>query len=666
MSLTITIKDKTFELPAEGDNGNQEIDTKEEAEAALSHLPEGSTDSVTVGERSYTRAQLTDIRDGKGADAAEKKEGSSGMPGGVSHGISLEGGAQGGLGDNGHLMGNANLTYRLGIPLLTGNIGALLTPFLGLGIGHASSDYQTPGGEDANSAYTNIGAMFGLDFTMYPAFDKAPVFFGVGARTNIGGLMTEESTTVSTPANCEPGDFGRSECEPSAGPRTGNAGTTGLKNPDAGSSRGTNGAAIDLTFPITLGADVLRGDFGNLQLFGSFVPGISFVLPSDGHGFSYPTVGGAGGVRVNFGGNASKPSVVDEDHDGIEDSKDECKGTKPGIEVDDKGCEKTPEGPVEIKGATIDATVSAADDAQQFTVKFNPPVTGEVKSASIVDSKGKTVTEAEVDPTKLNQTGEVTVKPKSKLAEGDYTVVINMEVDGKPAVAKAPLKVAGNFNVTDFGTSLKGTVAPGASFSVEQNMSAEGTLTVVYQKKTDTGKRGAIAGKDDAIGKMGVGQSKRENLAVKDLTPGEYFVDFVYESGGTKVIKTVSITVAEKPKTAEVSGVTVLTGTSPYVGDPLSVKVTLKNKAAADTKVKVNVGGANAEGTIKKDSDTVDVQVWGRNEAIPRAGQGTHTIKVTPEGGTEFAGPQVRVGWGGGSGQTTNTNKGKLPGAGNR
>jgi hypothetical protein len=673
MSLTITVRPNgatsggdTHELPADGDNGNQEIDTKGEAEAALAFLPEQSADTpadkinkIVVGDKEYTRAQLIEIRD-KPAAPSDSESGSV-MGDGPSHGIFIEGGYQGGLGDLGHNGGSVRFGYRPGFTLLNGDTRLTLDPSLGLDIGHYGMEYETPGGEMADSSFTRYGGILGLDLRIIPPILDHRLWASLGARFGVGGFGTADSTTVSTPTGCTPDEFGRQECEPGAGPQTGNAGTTGLINPDAGSSRGTSGAYLYTGIPLTLGFDIARGAFGNLQATGSFEPGFTQLLPTDGHGFGYWSLGGFLGFRANFGGGAVEKSnaPADKDGDGVTDEKDKCPGTLAGVEVGEDGCEKE-EGVTEIKGATIDATVSAADDAQQFTVKFNPPVTGEVKSAKIVDAKGKTVTEAEVDPTKLNQTGEVVVKPKAKLEAGDYTVVINMEVDGKPAVAKAPLKVAGDFKVSDFGTSLKGNTAPGASFSVEQNLSAEGTLTVVYQKKTDTGKRGAIAGKDDAIGKMNSGQSKRENLTVKDLPPGEYFVDFVYESNGTKVVRTTAITVAEKPKTADVSDIKILTGTSPYQNDPLSVKVTLKTKAAADTKVKVNVGNASAEGTIKKDSDSVDVQVWGYGEAMKKAGRGTFPVKATPEGGTEFSGPSVTVGIGGGGPGPTPKPKVKL------
>ncbi len=644
MSITITVrpkgaasggKDQTIE-------GDGAIDSKEEATAALTFLPEGSTDAVVVGKDSYTREKLVEIRDAK-KDAAK---GGTVLGDGASHGIAVEGSGSAGLGDPtkcetiegkvvcgdpGHSGGGFALRYVAGIPLLNGPVSLFLDPTFGFRLNTGSLDYKLPGGGDANSSFTSVGGTVGADLRILPTIANSKIFWAaLGVRLGVGGLLTADSEMVSVPASCEPDEFGRTECEPGAGPRKGNAGTKGIYNPRTQNSRGAGGVTLDFDIPLTLGADVARGDWGSFGLFAQFVPGVTGVLPSDGDSFSYWRVGGGGGAVVRFGGSAAK--------------KPDAPEVKPKAKPED-------EKPTEIKGATIDATVSAADDAQQFTVKFNPPVTGEVTGAHIVDAKGKKVTDADVDPTKLDKTGEVVVKPKTALTAGDYTVVIEMTVDGKPAVAKAALKVSGDFKVADFATSLKGDVTQGASYSVEQKLSSEATLTVVYVKKTDTGRRGAIAGKDDTVGKMGTGTNKRENLAVKsDLPAGEYFVDFVYEKDGVKVVRTSSIKIAEKPKTVEAASIR-KTGSNPYLGDGLSVWVTLEKEALEDTPVEVVVGNAKQTGTVKKgqkESDEIKMWSQGFGNARRAAGGGEHVIKATPKGGKTLNGDTIKVPAGGG------------------
>ncbi|HSA59188.1 MAG TPA: hypothetical protein VLJ37_05835 [bacterium] len=627
MSITITVRPKDAasggkDQTIEGDGA---IDTKEEAEAALTYLPEGSTDTVVAGKDTYTREKLIEIRDGK-KDAP--KDG-GGVNDGVNHGIALKGNGYGGVSDPAHGGGGFSLTYVPGIPLLTGDTRLFLDPSFGFRLNSGSMDYQLPGGGEASSSFLSYGATLGAALRLVPPVLDHRLWAGLGVDFGIAGFSSPDSEMVSLPPSCTPGDFGRGECEPGAGPRSGNAGTKGLFNPRVGNSRGASGVALDFDIPLTVGVDIARGDWGNLGLFAQFIPGVTGVLPGDGDGFSFWRVGGGGGVAVRFGGSAVEK--------------------KPAADVKPKKADG--EKPVEIKGATIDATVSAADDAQQFTVKFNPPVTGEVKGASIVDAKGKKVTDADVDPTKLNQTGEVVVKPKTALTAGEYTVVIEMTVDGKPAVAKAALKVAGDFKVADFATSLRGDVQQGASYSVEQKLSSEATLTVVYVKKTDTGRRGAIAGKDDTVGKMSSGTNKRENLPVKpDLPAGEYFVDFVYEKDGVKVVRTTSIKVAEKPKTVEAASLR-KTGSNPYLGDGLSVWVTLEREALEDTPVEVVVGNAKKTGTVKKgQKESEEIVMWskGYGNARSAAGSGEHVIQATPKGGKTLKGDTIRVPGGGG------------------
>src|SRR5262245_41342159 len=129
MSITITVRPKDTasggkEQKIEGDGA---IDTKEEATAALTFLPEGSTDTVVVGSDTYTRDQLISIRDGKAngdskdASSKDAKAGGNGVNDGVNHGIAVKGFGAAGVSDPKHIIGGFGLNYIPGIPILSGD-----------------------------------------------------------------------------------------------------------------------------------------------------------------------------------------------------------------------------------------------------------------------------------------------------------------------------------------------------------------------------------------------------------------------------------------------------------------------------------------------------------------------------------------------------------------
>jgi hypothetical protein len=152
----------------------------------------------------------------------------------------------------------------------------------------------------------------------------------IGFVAAVGGFLSEEGTEVSTPGNCEPGDFGRSECEPSAGPRKGNAGTSGAYNPRTGNSRETDGGYASIGIPVTIGLDILRGDFGSIALNAIFEPSYTALLPSDGDGTGYWNLSGGGEVVARFGGaeahvaKEKEEEAGDKDGDGVRDAVDSC------------------------------------------------------------------------------------------------------------------------------------------------------------------------------------------------------------------------------------------------------------------------------------------------------------------------------------------------------
>lgn len=338
-------------IPGDGD-----IDTREEAEAALTLLPEGSTDTVMVGEREYTRAQLIELRDG--SDSAPESEPETApestetpetetppastrtVPGeGVSHGISLDGYGAAGFDTYGHSGGGGRLTYTAGIPLVSGDHRVFADISVGGDVGSMSMGFLTPGGENASSGFTRYGARLGLGLRYTPPVLDHRFWLGLGASVGVSGLSTAASTLVSTPGECVPDDFGRPDCEPMAGPRMGNAGTTGLVNPRTGGARGTSGAIITEDITLTLGVDVLQESWGSLGLYGYVGALFTQALPSDGDGISYAGLLGGGGLMVRVGGSASQvPASDDTDADGVADADDRCAETPADTEVDAHGC----------------------------------------------------------------------------------------------------------------------------------------------------------------------------------------------------------------------------------------------------------------------------------------------------------------------------------------
>jgi methionine-rich copper-binding protein CopC len=237
---------------------------------------------------------------------------------GVSHGVSL--GAYGlrGFGDDGHGGVGANLSYVLGVPLLSGENRLFLDPSLGFDIGHFSHSYTTPGGEAIDSSFTRYGGRLGLALRYVPPFLDHRLWASFGMGVGLFGFGTPQGNTVATPASCVPlkpgnpsdGNFGRGECDPKAGPQKGNGGTAGLYNPHLGASRETSGIGIIFDFPLTIGADVLRGDWGSGGLYLNASLLHTGLSPSDGNGLGYWGFSGGFGFIARFGGSAvEKPNT---------------------------------------------------------------------------------------------------------------------------------------------------------------------------------------------------------------------------------------------------------------------------------------------------------------------------------------------------------------------
>ncbi|HEX5037752.1 MAG TPA: hypothetical protein VFX30_11385 [bacterium] len=389
MSISITVRPNgattggtNQTIPGEGD-----IDTKEEAEAALTHLPDGSTNGIVVGNRTYTRAQLIEIRDKAAAPASPSNPASPSSPAapagaapadaapaaaaagaaapvaaegaetvagdGISHGFYIGGRYDAGLGNKGHSGGELALGYNMGVTLKGEGTQVFLDPGLGLTVGHSSSSYKTPGGEDVSSAFTNYGGELKVHLRVVPNILDRRLFFGGGPSIGIGGFSTADNAIVSTPGNCTPGDFGRQDCEPTAGSQNGNAGTQGLMNFRTGAARSTSGFFLAPGFDLNIGADIVRGDWGKIAGFGSLNISQMVLSPSDGDGFSFTRLVPMLGIRGDFGGgavpkapaaaSAAAPAALakpDDDGDGVPNDVDACPNEKGVKSVDPKmnGC----------------------------------------------------------------------------------------------------------------------------------------------------------------------------------------------------------------------------------------------------------------------------------------------------------------------------------------
>jgi hypothetical protein len=523
MSISITVGSKTHTIEGEG-----AIDTKEEAEAALTFVPDGSTETVTAGKDSYTRDQLIAIRD---AEEGGTKRGE-----GASHGVAVEGNGYGGLGDPndvndegepgapGHDGGGVSARYVVGIPL--GDSGLYLDPTLGFRVNHGTMTFQTPGGEEGNSSFTSFGATGGADLRLaLPVLN--PFWAAVGLRFSVGGFTTPEGGTVSTPASCVPDEFGRADCEPGAGPRTGNAGTKGVYNMRVGNSREASGVALDFDIPVTVGVDVLQDEWGSLGIFGQFIPGITGLLPSDGDGFSFWRLGGGGGLVARFGGSAAEvPAAAkseDKDGDGVTNDKDECPGTLAGQEVDAKGCpieeededgdgvadseDKCPKvaGTKESGGcpdfaASITSIPESVKPEGKLPIGVNVSADSEL-SVEFKDAAGK-VTNTKPASVKAGESVSEFDVPAS-LASGKYKVVVTM-TDPKTGVKKTEEKEI--VIVERVTATLPGSFAPGQPPAVQDikvvgQPKLEGVSYVIQAKdrKTNEVTESAVAEKPGTI-----------------------------------------------------------------------------------------------------------------------------------------------------------------------
>lgn len=338
MSITISVgangapATERKEQAIPGDGG---IDTKEEAEAALAFLPEGSSDTVMVGGQSYTRAQLVELRDR--APAGDPKPEGEAVPGeGVSLGFGLHGLATGDNGELGHGKSGATLTGQVGIPLKKSEHQLHLDIIAGLQLGTQKRQFNdtTPGGEKIiqPSAFTNYGGLLGAFLRYSPPFLKNRFYVSPGVVGGLSGFSSKEGDSIPAGGNCTVGDKGRQECgEPAAGPRTTtDTGAEGVWDPKRLSNRsGASGLLLNLDFIASLGATVVRGEWGSLNLELGPMLSIVNLRPSKWEGYTYHGWGARGGVVMQFGGSAAYVSGgetkrPDKDNDGVPDAEDKC------------------------------------------------------------------------------------------------------------------------------------------------------------------------------------------------------------------------------------------------------------------------------------------------------------------------------------------------------
>lgn len=285
---------------------------------------------------------------------------------GLSHGVAFEGAGTFERGDQAHGGGGARLDYYLG-KAFTDNLK--LDGKAGLGFSSASREFTAPNGEAVTSGYKSIQLRLGAQLRYHmPFLDR--LYVAAGLTGKLGTLSTADGETVKLPATCTPikpgnpsdGNFGRGECEPNAGAREAPSGVgekAGLMNFDRGSARPTSGITLGLEFPLTIGADILRGTWGSMALQAGPSLNLTKLLPSDGHGFWFTNWGMHGGVLARFGGTDSYVSGTpttrpDADGDGVPDGDDKCPNTPAGTPVDATGC---PEGTEPVESTPGSGTV---------------------------------------------------------------------------------------------------------------------------------------------------------------------------------------------------------------------------------------------------------------------------------------------------------------------
>lgn len=298
MSIQITVRLSNGTTQNQTINGDGEIDTKTEAEDALAFAPNDG-DSVDVNGRTYTRQQLIDIRDTKTpaaeGDATPKLD--------VDQLILLNGEGGKGVGKWAHNSGGFEMAYAHRLWSKDSSPVSLWGK-AGGAVNVNDWNFETPGGEAANSHFTRYGVTTGLGLDVNPKGGK--VHIGVGLNGSVSGFSSTESTFIPV-SNCVEGETGQQECtEPGAGPIQADTGTTGVYNPDAHNSQGDNGLAVTGGLNLSLGVELPTKSETGVRLFAYAEPRATYV--SDRHPFGFLGIVFGGGAAVAFGKPAPAPT----------------------------------------------------------------------------------------------------------------------------------------------------------------------------------------------------------------------------------------------------------------------------------------------------------------------------------------------------------------------
>lgn len=525
---------------------------------------------------------------------------------GPSHGFALQGfGSVGPDESVGHNGGGLYLGYTLGVPLNNGETRFFLDPTVGFRVGTGLHPFMTLGGEKGQSEFASYGVSLGLDFRVVPSFANKRFFVSLGAKAQLGYFSTPASTLFTIERPCDMGTMGRQCTEPGAGPQTGNAGTTGLWNPHVGSARGTSGFALGVEVPISVGYDIFRGNWGSGGVFASFVPGYTYLMPNDGHGFGYGTIGGALGIYARFGGSAAEVKDDQKCEAGKNMKTIEVKAGEGAAVAAPEGVCAGPNGgwpagaQVFVNRSLLsDLHPSGTDSLQIPSTALHP---GD-NTLEVRDASGNPILTANLrvpnDPVDTT-----CATPPCTFTSGDFDFVTPSP---KPSGDAGSYKQAANATPASGASPLAPVQLASSTFSIgrivpRRDLSASTVMTI----------RGGTPQVDVRSGTLGHEVKARSPIdlvltedEVKRMVPpgttyppttGPLVLPITVEIGNASFNSTLTI----RPQVATLTGVTVVPdakGNRIFKGDQIKIK--LNTTLATEHKVKVKVGAHEETITI--------------------------------------------------------------------
>lgn len=388
-------------------NGDGEIDTKTEAEDALAFAAKDG-DTVDVGGKSYTRQQLIDIRDGKSGTAPKSSDDKF-----VD--FSMIGGPR--MGKWGHGTGALEGSYG---KLVKDGEKADVWAKIGGKIGGGLWNFETPGGEAATSAFYAAGLNGGVGVDFNPKGGKAHI--NLGAEGSVSGFTSPKSVVVSLPLTCTPGEFGQGECEPNAGPTEGDAGISGIYNPDAHNSVHGAGVAVSGALKASVGFEVSD----NARVNFSVAPTATYL--ADRHPFGFNGVDFGLGVTY-VTGKTTIPTPL---------------ASNPVVTSDGQTVDQT--------GTTI--APNAAFDATSLIASLGLPPGTTPTRLEMTDGRGTVEASSSIPPASI---------PADKMTAGDHTLRIYYSLPGgagekyrevKIRIGAAPIVVQPTDNGSAYGLVL--------------------------------------------------------------------------------------------------------------------------------------------------------------------------------------------------------------------